>query len=102
MIDFDMTDLLLGVVSLLIAVSTFLNTRRKDNRQDGERNGAVTSELYYLRNIMEEVRDETREIRNLVGDHGERIAKCEAKIESALQRIKRLEQHLDIEHEKGA
>jgi peptidoglycan hydrolase CwlO-like protein len=97
--NFDITDLLLAVLSLLLAFSTFWNTRRKDNHQDGERSGVVTTELTNIKTLLEEVRNETREIKNSVSDHGERIAKCEAKVEGALQRIKRLEQHFDISHE---
>ena len=97
--NFDITDLLLGVLSLILAFSTFTKNARKDNQQEGARSGAVASELSYLKSLMEEVRDETRTIRTSVGDHGERIAKCEAKIESALVRLKRLEQHFDMTHE---
>ena len=97
--NFDMTDLLLAALSLLLAYSTFWNNRRKDNHQDGERSGVVTTELTNIKTLLEEVRNETREIKNSVSNHGERIAKCEAKLESALHRIKRIEQHFDMEHE---
>lgn len=97
--DFDVTDLLLAVMSLLLAFSTFWNNRRKDNQQDGERSGVVSTELTNIKTLLEEVRNETREIKNSVSDHGERIARCEAKVESVLQRVKRLEQHFDISHE---
>ena len=101
MIDFDMTDLMLAVVSLLLALSTFANNRKKDNRQDGERNGVVSSELGNIQRLLEEVRDETREIKHSVSDHGERIAKCEAKITSVLVRLERLERQID-KTSKGA
>lgn len=101
MIDFDMTDLMLAVVSLVLAFSTFVNNRRKDNQQDGERSGVVSSELGNIKLLLEEVRDETREIKHSVSDHGERIAKCEAKITSALVRIDRIERQFD-ETSKGA
>lgn len=99
MIDFNTTDLLLAVVSLLLAISTFSNNRKKDNRQDGERSGVVTAELTNIKTLLEEVRDETRVIRSSVSDHGERIAKCEERVEGALLRIKRIERQLDIVHE---
>lgn len=99
MIDFDVTDLLLAVLSLLLAFSTFWNNRRKDNQRDGERSGVVTTELNNIKSLLEEVRDETREIRQAVSDHGERITRCEEKVESALMRIKRIEKQLDIAHE---
>lgn len=97
--NFDVTDLLLAVLSLLLALSTFANNRRKDNQRDGERSGVVTTELTNIKTLLEEVRDETRVIRSSVSDHGERIAKCEERLESALMRIKRIERQLDIVHE---
>ena len=99
--DFDMTDLLLGIVSLMIAISTFASNRRKDNQKDGERDGVVSSELGNIKSLLEEVRDETREIKHSVSDHGERIAKCEAKLTSALLRVERIERQLDM-NSKGA
>lgn len=96
---FDLTDLLLGVLGLLLAISTFSNNKRKDNRQDGERSGMVTSELGNIKILLEEVRDETRVIRSSVSDHGERIARTEEKLNAAFMRIKRIEQQLDISHE---
>lgn len=97
--NFDLTDLMLAVLSLLLALSTFANNRRKDNQRDGERNGVVTTELTNIKTLLEEVRDETRVIRTSVSDHGERIAKCEERLESAIMRIKRIERQLDIVHE---
>ena len=97
--NFDLTDLFLAVLSLLLALSTFANNRRKDNQRDGERSGVVTTELTNIKTLLEEVRDETRVIRSSVSDHGERIAKCEERLESALMRIKRIERQLDIVHE---
>lgn len=96
--NFDITDLLLGIVSLLLAVSTFLNNRKRENRQDGERSGVLSNELGHIKTLLTEVRDETREIRAAVSDHGERITRCEEKVESAIVRIKRIEKQLDIDH----
>lgn len=97
--NFDVTDLLLAIMSLLIAFSTFWNNKRKDNQQDGERSGVVSTELTNIKTLLEEVRNETRAIKNSVSDHSERLARCEAKVESVLQRVKRLEQNFDISHE---
>lgn len=96
--NFDITDLLLGIVSLLLAVSTFLNNRKRETRQDGERSGVLSNELGHIKSLLTEVRDETREIRAAVSDHGERITRCEEKVESAIVRIKRIEKQLDIDH----
>ena len=92
----DFTDLLLGLLTAVLGVATFLYARKKDNKEDGERSGALSTELSSIRSLLEDVRDETREIKHSVSDHGERIAKCEAKITSALLRIERIERQLDL------
>lgn len=92
----DITDLLLGLLAAILSVATFLYARKKDNQQDGERSGALSTELSSIKSLLEDVRDETREIKHSVSDHGERIAKCEAKLTSALVRIERIERQLDM------
>ena len=92
----DFTDLLLGLLTVVLGVATFLYARKKDNQQDGERSGALSTELSSIKSLLEDVRDETREIKHSVSDHGERIAKCEAKLTSALVRIERIERQLDM------
>ena len=92
----DITDLLLGLLAAILSVATFLYARKKDNQQDGERTGALSTELSSIKSLLEDVRDETREIKHSVSDHGERIAKCEAKLTSALVRIERIERQLDM------
>lgn len=95
----DVTDLLLALLSLLLAYSTFTNTKRKDNRSDGERSGIVTAELNNIKTLLTQVQEDTREIRQSVSDHGERLARCEADLGNAMARIKRIEKQLDIAHE---
>lgn len=92
----DFTDILLGILAAVISVATFLYARKKDNREDGEKSGTLSTELSSIRSLLEDVRDETREIKHSVSDHGERIAKCEAKLTSALVRIERIERQLDM------
>ena len=36
----DFTDLLLGLLTAVLGVATFLYARKKDNQKDGERSGA--------------------------------------------------------------
>lgn len=92
----DFTDILLGILAAVLSVATFLYARKKDNMEDGEKSGTLSTELSSIRSLLEDVRDETREIKHSVSDHGERIAKCEAKLTSALVRIERIERQLDM------
>lgn len=96
MIDFDLTDLLLGVVSVVLAWSTFANNRRKDNKAAGAQEATFHADLRYIKELLQDVRSDMRELTKSVDQHTERIATCEAQIASAFKSIQRIEQQLNI------
>lgn len=100
MIDFDITDLLLGIVSVVLAWSTFSNTRRKDNRSAGAQEATVQSELKYIKELLQDVRSDMKELTKSIDQHAERIATCEAQITSAFKSIQRIESQLNIQREE--
>ena len=100
MIDFDITDLLLGVVSVVLAWSTFTNARRKDNRSAGAQEATVQSELKYIKELLQDVRSDMKELTKSIDQHAERIATCEAQIISAFKSIQRIETQLNIQREE--
>ncbi len=100
MIDFDLTDLLLGVVSVFLAVSTFMNNRRKDSRNAGAQEATLHADLKYIKELLQDVRSDMRELTKSVDQHSERIATCEAQIISAFKSIQRIEQQLNIQREE--
>ena len=95
MIDFDVTDLLLGVVSVLLAVSTFWNNRKKDTRQEGAQEATFHADLKYIKELLQDVRSDMKELTKSIDNHAEKIAKVEEQMHSALERIDRLEKRLD-------
>lgn len=99
MIDFDTTDLLLGIVSALLAWSTFFNNRKKDSRNAGAQEAALHSDLKYIKELLQDVRSDMKEITKAVDIHSEKIAKCEEQLHSAFVRIERLEQQFDSQKE---
>ena len=97
MIDFDMTDLFLAVVSVVLAVSTFFNARKKDSKHEGAQEAAFHSDLKYIKELLQDVRSEMKELTKSIDQHSERIAKCEERLHSAFHRIEQLENNLHVE-----
>ena len=95
--NFDVTDLLLGIVSLLLAWSTYSNNRKKDTRNAGAQEATLQADLKYIKELLQDVRSEMKELTKSIDQHSDRIAKCEEKLKSAFSRIERLEQHVDAE-----
>lgn len=100
MINFDLTDLLLGVVSVLLAVSTFINNRRKDSKKEGAQEAAFHADLRYIKELLQDVRSDIKELTKSIDQHAERIATCEAQIISAFKSIQRIEKQLNIHKEE--
>ena len=98
--NFDVTDLLLGVVSLLLAISTFKDRQRKDHRNEGAQEATLHADLKYIKELLQDVRGEIKDLTRCVDQHGERIATCEANIVSAFKSIQRIENTLNIKKEE--
>lgn len=101
MIDFDVTDLLLGVVSVFLAWSTFMNNRRKDSRSAGAQEATFHADLKYIKELLQDVRSDMKELTKSIDQHSERITKCEERLNSAFTRIELLESHINFQAEKG-
>lgn len=97
MIDFDITDLLLGVVSVLLAFSTFYGNRKKDTKKEGAAEATLHADLKYIKELLQDVRSEMKELTKSIDQHSEKIAKCEEQMKSVFRRIERLEKHIDGE-----
>ena len=78
--------LLAGVVSILTIV-TFLNGRKKDNKKDGEKEGNLKSDLQYIKEVLLDVRAETKEINRLLDNHSIEIAKAQSSIKATNERL---------------
>ena len=97
MIDFDITDLLLGIVSVLLAVSTFYTNRKKDSKHAGAQEATLHADLKYIKELLQDVRSDMKELTKSIDQHSERITKCEERLNSAFSRIEMLENHFHTE-----
>lgn len=100
MINFDFTDLLLGIVSVVLAWSTFTNARRKDSKAAGAQEATFHADLKYIKELLQDVRSEMKELTKSIDQHAERIAKCEEQLVSAFKSIQRIEQQINISREE--
>lgn len=100
MIDFDLTDLLLGIVSVVLAWSTFANTRRKDSKNAGAQEATFHADLKYIKELLQDVRSDMKELTKSIDQHAERITTCEAQIISIFKSIQRIEKQLNIHKEE--
>jgi len=90
---------LLTIVTGCLAVANFVNGRKKDNKQSGEAEATLRSDLQYIKEILVDVRRETKEINQLLDKHGERLTKVEEKIKTAFERIEHIESRVDRYHD---
>lgn len=100
MIDFDMTDLLLGVVSVFLAWSTFISGRKKDSKNAGAQEATFHADLKYIKELLQDVRSDMKELTKSIEQHAERITTCEAQIVSIFKSIHRIETQLNIQREE--
>ena len=97
MINFDVTDVLLSVVSVMLAVSTFINARKKESKSEGAQEASFHSDLKYIKELLQDVRSDMKELTKSIDQHSERLAKCEEQLASAFRRIARMEGYFDSE-----
>ena len=98
MIDLSVTDFLLGFVSVMLTVSTFVNARKKDSKNEGAQEAAFHADIKYIKELLQDVRSEMKELTKSIDQHSEKIAKCEEQLRSAFSRIERLVKYMDSEN----
>ena len=97
MIDFDITDLLLGIVSVVLAWSTFATARKKDSKNAGAQEATFHADLKYIKELLQDVRSDMKELTKSIDQHSEKIAKCEEQLKSAFTRIEMLEKYVHVD-----
>ncbi len=90
---------LLTIVTGCLAVANFVNGRKKDNRKDGAQEATLRSDLQYIKEVLIDVRRETKEINQLLDKHAERLTKVEEKVKTAFERIEHIEARIDKYHD---
>lgn len=90
---------MLTIVTGSLAIVNFINGRKKENKQDGASEATLRSDLQYIKEVLIDVRRETKEINQLLDKHGERLTKVEEKVKTAFDAIERIETRIDKYHD---
>lgn len=87
----------LTIITGVLTVVSFYNGRKKDTKKDGEREATLRSDLQYIKDVLLDVRRETKEINQSIDNHSQRLAQIEEQVKSAYIRIDHLEKRIDKE-----
>ncbi|MBQ1778577.1 MAG: hypothetical protein IIZ93_10515 [Acidaminococcaceae bacterium] len=91
------TSTIIALGALLVSlVGLFLNGR-KDTRHDAAANAIIQTKLDSLISGVDDIRVEMRTMRDTIGDHGERLARVEARAQSNTHRLDALEGKKPVE-----
>lgn len=86
----DITIILSMAAVLISLVGLMLNTR-KDTRSDAASSAIIQTKLDSVITGVDDIRVEMRAMRETLGDHGERLARVEARAASNTHRLDTLE-----------
>ena len=97
--NFDIADFIIGIIFTTIgALISYLGFRRnqsKDDRNEGERDGVLYTELGYIKANTDEIKAEQKEQRTLNNDFRERLTAVESSTKQAHHRIDRQDDRID-------
>ena len=85
------TGIVVSLGALLISIIGLLMSGRKDTRSDAAANAIIQTKLDSLITGVDDIRVEMRTMRDTIGDHGERLARVEARAQSNTHRLDVLE-----------
>jgi len=85
------TGTIISIAAVVISLIGLIMSGRKDTRSDAATNAIIQTKLDSVINGVDDIRVEMRTMRETIGDHGERLAKVEARASSNTHRIDALE-----------
>lgn len=78
------------LLGALISYLTFWRNHKKDTTAEGERNGTIASDIGYIKGGVDDLKRETREMRQEQQGMNERLTRCEESCKQAHKRIDEL------------
>ena len=91
------TSTIIALGALLVSLVGLFFNGRKDTRQDAAANAIIQTKLDSLITGVDDIRVEMRTMRDTIGDHGERLARVEARAQSNTHRLDALEGKKPVE-----
>ena len=85
------TGTIISLAAVAVSLISLLANTRKDTRTDAAAQAIITTKLDSVMNGVDDIRVEVRAMRETISDHGERLAKVEARSASNTHRLDALE-----------
>ena len=82
---------IISIAAVLISLVGLFMSSRKETRSDAAANAIIQTKLDSVINGVDDIRVEMRTMRETIGDHGERLARVEARASSNTHRLDALE-----------
>ena len=84
-----------SISAILFAYLAFRRNDQRDAREEAQTQGAILTELGYIKSGVDDIKAEQRDQRKINADVTTKIAAIETKVDRAHSRIDRLERHED-------
>lgn len=81
----------ISIGAFIISMVALIMNARKDTRTDAASNAIITTKLDSLIGGVDDIRVEIRTMRDNISDHGERLARVEARAASNTHRLDAIE-----------
>lgn len=94
MITTDILLTLLTIATGAAAILNFLAARKKDSKSEGAQEATFGADLRYIKELLQDVRMETRDIKKAQGLHSEHLAQLDAQMQAMHERMERIEKQV--------
>ncbi len=84
---FSLLSIFTALSSLSLAVISLLRSKKKDSQTEGKNEGALASDIGYIKAGIDDLKRENRETRKEMQSSNERLTRCEESLKQAHKRI---------------
>lgn len=91
----DVLSIISGAAAVIFAFLAFRRNDTNDERAEAQQQGAILTELGYIKGGVDDIKAEQREQRKFNTNITQKLAEVEAQVIRAHARIERLERHED-------
>lgn len=86
-IAISITGTIVTIITVIVAVLTFYNARKKDAENNAEWKGGLNTDLRYIRDGIDDLKHDNKDIKDNIKDLDHRITLVEASTKSAHHRL---------------
>lgn len=89
--EYISASILIAALGVIISFAVFSRNKTKDDKNEGQQNGVICTELGYIKAGIDDIKAEQKEQRRINVETSERLAKVEASAKQAHKRLDRME-----------